>query len=92
MPEVFNIGDTNYTVKDFLYNPGLVVKHGLSTFVDALSRQRAGAVSISLIITGGGGVRVMVFNTTFNIISAVSWWSVLLMEETGIPCENHRRH
>jgi hypothetical protein len=34
----------------------------------------------------------MVFNTTFNIISAVSWWSVLLMEETGIPCENHRHH
>ena len=51
MPEEFNIGGTNYTVKDFLYNPGLVVKHGLSTFVDSLSRQRAGAVSISLIIT-----------------------------------------
>ena len=46
MPEVFNIGDTNYTVKDFLYNPGLVVKHGLGTFVDALSRQRAGAFTV----------------------------------------------
>ena len=56
MPEVFNIGDTNYTVKDFLYNPGLVVKHGLGTFVDALSRQRAGAVSISLIITEEEGL------------------------------------
>jgi hypothetical protein len=35
-------------------------------------------------------VRVMVFNATFNNISAISWRSVLLMEETGIPGENHR--
>ena len=25
------------------------------------------------------------FNTTFNNISAISWLSVLLMEETGVP-------
>jgi len=31
----------------------------------------------------------MVFNDTFNNISFMSWWSVLLMEETGIPLENH---
>jgi hypothetical protein len=30
----------------------------------------------------------MVFNVTFNNISVVSWWSVLLMEETGVPGEN----
>jgi len=35
-------------------------------------------------------VRVMVFNATFNNISAIWWWSVLLMEETGVPGENHR--
>ena len=29
--------------------------------------------------------RVMVFNATFNNISVVSWWSVLLVEETGVP-------
>jgi hypothetical protein len=29
--------------------------------------------------------RVMVFNATFNNISVISWWSVLLVEETGIP-------
>ena len=29
----------------------------------------------------------MVFNATFNNISVISWWSVLLVEETG---ENHR--
>ena len=33
---------------------------------------------------------VMVFNATFNNISAISWQSVLLVEETGVPGENHR--
>jgi hypothetical protein len=27
---------------------------------------------------------VMVLNATFNNISAMSWWSVLLVEETGV--------
>ena len=31
----------------------------------------------------------MVFNTTFNNISVKLWWSVLLVEETRIPGENH---
>jgi hypothetical protein len=31
------------------------------------------------------GVRVMVFNATFNNISIISWRSVLLVEETGKP-------
>ena len=35
-------------------------------------------------------LRSMVFNVTFNNISVISWWSVLLVEETGIPRENHR--
>jgi hypothetical protein len=34
--------------------------------------------------------RLMVFNTTFNNISAISWRSVVLVEETGVPGENHR--
>jgi hypothetical protein len=38
----------------------------------------------------GVRVRVLVFNTTFNIISVISWRSVLLVEETGVPGENHR--
>jgi len=29
-------------------------------------------------------------NDTFNNISVLSWRSVLLMEETGVPGENHR--
>jgi hypothetical protein len=27
----------------------------------------------------------MVLNTTFNNITVISWWSVLLVEETGGP-------
>jgi hypothetical protein len=32
----------------------------------------------------------MVFNATLNSISVISWQSVLLMEETEVPGENHR--
>ena len=35
-------------------------------------------------------VRVRVFNDTFNNISIISWQSVLLVVETGIPRENHK--
>ena len=32
----------------------------------------------------------MVFNATFNTISAISWQSVVFLEETGIPEKTHR--
>ena len=32
----------------------------------------------------------MVVNVTFNNILVLSWWSVLLVEETGVPGENHQ--
>jgi hypothetical protein len=32
----------------------------------------------------------MVFIATFNNISVISWWSVLLVEDTAVPRENHR--
>jgi len=32
----------------------------------------------------------MVLNATFNNISAISWQSVLLVEETGVPEKNNR--
>jgi hypothetical protein len=38
------------------------------------------------------GVKVMMFNATFNNISVISWQSVLLFIETGEnngPVENH---
>jgi len=41
--------------------------------------------SITLIKT----VRIIVFNATFNDISAISWRSVLLMKETGLSGENN---
>jgi len=31
----------------------------------------------------------MVFNATVNNISAISWQSILLVEETRVPGENH---
>jgi hypothetical protein len=37
-----------------------------------------------------GLVWFMVFNATFNNISVISWRSVLLLEESGGPWENHR--
>jgi hypothetical protein len=38
---------------------------------------------------GGGGERVMVFNATFSNILVILGQSVLLVEETGVPRENH---
>jgi hypothetical protein len=35
-------------------------------------------------------VAVVAVNATFNNISVISWRSVLLVEETGGPGENHR--
>jgi hypothetical protein len=32
----------------------------------------------------------MVFIATFNNISAITWWSFLLVDETGIPGEIHQ--
>ena len=37
-----------------------------------------------------GLVWLMLFNDIFNNISVISWRSVLLVEETGVPAENHR--
>ena len=33
----------------------------------------------------------MVFNATFNNISAISWRSVLLVDESGVSGEKHRQ-
>ena len=30
------------------------------------------------------------FNATFNNVSVIAWRSVLLVEKTGVPKENHR--
>ena len=35
-------------------------------------------------------IRLLVFNATFSNISAISWRPVLVVEEAGVPGENHR--
>ena len=35
-------------------------------------------------------VCLVVFNATFSNMSVISWWSVLLAEETGWPIKKHR--
>jgi hypothetical protein len=32
----------------------------------------------------------LMFNATFSNISAISWRTVLVVEEAGVPGENHR--
>ena len=46
-------------------------------------------LEFTVFIWGEGGV--MVFNTTFNNISVIWWWSVFGVEETKVhvPGENH---
>ena len=34
-------------------------------------------------------VMIIVFNATFNNISVLSWRTVLLVEKTEVPGENH---
>jgi hypothetical protein len=35
-------------------------------------------------------IDLLVFNATFSNISAISWQPVLVVEEAGVPGENHR--
>ena len=46
--------------------------------------------SLSLEITQPLDGWFMLLSTTFNNISVIMWWSVLLVEETGVPRENHQ--
>ena len=39
---------------------------------------------------GVGGGRVMMCNATFNNITVISWRSVLLGEQTGVPGKNYQ--
>jgi hypothetical protein len=46
-------------------------------------------ILVIILFVIGVRVRVMVFNAAFNNISVISWQSVLLVEETRVPEENH---
>ena len=53
-------------------------------------KQNNNMIVIQQIKLTGSRVKFMVFIATFNNISAISWRSVLLVKETGLPTENHR--
>ena len=42
------------------------------------------------VLLEGIWLRVMEYNATFNNISVISWRSVLLVEETGVPGKDNR--
>jgi len=58
----------------------------LKQIVKYISNQN---VSMSQETTPREGDMVMVFNATFNNISAISWRPVSLVEKTGVPGKNH---
>ena len=62
--------------------------HGLRK--DSWICKFCGSSTIVCRIWQQGKVRFMVFNATFNNISVISWQSVLLVEETRVPRENHQ--
>jgi hypothetical protein len=67
----------------------LDVKHPVYVYHNILPQMATVIVlmhqmSVSVIVC------LMVFNATLNNISVVLWRSVLLVEETGGPEENHR--
>lgn len=45
MPDFFNISGQIYTVKDHLFNTQVLVDHGINSFVESFSRQRAGQMT-----------------------------------------------
>ena len=45
MPDQVQINGTTYSNQEFLFHPEVLVKHGMRTFVDAMSRQVAGQVT-----------------------------------------------
>jgi hypothetical protein len=81
-------------VNDWDFNIGIVFFRFLWLFLYAVPSSDINNLSIDLLSQTLSnlhdllGVRVMVFNVIFNNISAISWQSVLLVEETRVPGEN----
>ena len=66
-------------LKSFLRN------HSSEKNLTALHRHCAMTTKLSCY-----GRLCMVFHDPFNTISVISWRSILLVNETGVPGENHR--
>ena len=59
---------------------------GKRYFYNLYSRPQISVAQNSLCLQ----VWFLMFNVTFSNISAISWWPVLVVEEAGVPGENHR--
>nr|AAF93168.1 cyclooxygenase [Gersemia fruticosa] len=44
-PDEYNISGSTYSIQDFMYHPEIVVKHGMSSFVDSMSKGLCGQMS-----------------------------------------------
>jgi len=73
IPSVLKVEDSEYKIKDVLYKPQVVLKHGLKKFVDALVKQPSGRVGprnhdettlyvVKQIIQHGRDLRMQSFN------------------------------
>jgi len=89
-----NTGEISRNVKPSIYShewlPMLLLSLLLSPALWGLRKE-----NIQLYISNESAIIIiglwfMVFNATSNSISAISWRSLLLVEETGVPGENHR--
>ena len=54
------------------------------------SKQKSKLISHTIQNSDSTNFRILEFNATFSNISAISWRPVLVVEETGVPGENHR--
>jgi hypothetical protein len=64
----------------------IVVPHtGISMVTDCIRR-----IVVATINRGDNSGLFVIRNIIFNNISAISWRSVLLVEENGVPGKNHR--
>ena len=86
----FNATFNNYSLprhKQNIYAPCVdTLANKIEQIINLILRKKKFLISFMVWLWFG----FMVFNATFNNISVISWQSILLVEETGVPGENHR--
>jgi hypothetical protein len=73
-----------FSLKQCYLGVGICLRHNIAELLLKL------ALNTNQSIKRVSRASVMVLNATFNNISVISWQSVLLVEDTGVPEENHR--
>ena len=91
----FLFNDLRWEVIVCFVDIGWIVDHHCSNLIFIviyLLTLIIGYFVLSLMVSWLLWIRVvdMVFNATLNNISVISWRSVLLVEETGVPEDNHQ--